>query len=268
MYCTSKAISKNIGGIFIDASSRVRAIWASYSYYSWSTEKNHESFHGLPVSLVTSVLPHVFSKCPVIHAIAITPIDDSSHSEGHSKCSNSSEHAHGELQETYAIVPRPDESEILPRSLDVGLKRLPLSVAVTSMGLPSKWVDAFVAVNDRSQVLAINELLHGAPSSGHFEAGDLLLAVDGHTVCAFQEVEQHEGSKRVVNCTVLRDGIEVELQAVPTAPLDGEGTSRVLLWAGLVLQAPYRGVREMGPVASEVCTRMACNATRDILIRE
>jgi hypothetical protein len=214
----------------------------------------------MPIGLVTSVLPRVFFHCPIVRDLASNSI---SHGDAESggRSSTTSDLGRGDHQEN-AIIPRPNDSKHLPRSLEVNLKRLPLSVAVTSMGLSSKWVDAFVAANERSQVLAISECLHGAPSSEHFEAGDLLLAIDGEHLCAFHEVEQFVGSKHEVDCSVLRDGIEVELQAVPTAALDGEGTSRVLVWAGLVLQSPYRGVREMGPVASEVCTRSTFDCNR------
>ena len=88
--------------------------------------------------------------------------------------------------------------------------------------------------------------------------------------------------KPEVELTLLRDQAEVAI-SVPTVPIDGVGTDRVLVrsrrrlavwwrqngsqsaahwlhsgvlfvqvWAGLLLQKPYRQIREMGPVASEV----------------
>ena len=141
------------------------------------------------------------------------------------------------------------------RSLEVGLKRLALSAAVTNMGLPASWVKKLLACHDgRSQVLTLTQLLHGTSSGELLMEGDLLLAVDGQPVCTFRDVESCVGSKPAVALTLLRDEQVLELSAVPTAQLDGVGTDRILVWAGLVLQAPYRATREMGEAASQVDT--------------
>ena len=82
--------------------------------------------------------------------------------------------------------------------------------------------------------------------------GDLLLAVDAVPVCTFRDVEVAVASKPSVSLTLLREEEVVVVDGVPTALLDGVGTSRIVVWAGLLLQTPYRQTREMGVAASEI----------------
>jgi hypothetical protein len=52
-----------------------------------------------------------------------------------------------------------------------------------------------------------------------------------------------------VDVSVLRDGEQLDLD-IPTAPLDGRGTDRVVLWAGALLQAPHLAVAAQRGIAS------------------
>jgi S1-C subfamily serine protease len=80
--------------------------------------------------------------------------------------------------------------------------------------------------------------------------GDLLLAVDGEAATSFRDVERASQAEQVA-LTVLRDGKTIELD-VQTTALDGQGTDRVLMWAGTVLHAPHaalpsqRGIPPVG----------------------
>jgi pro-apoptotic serine protease NMA111 len=47
--------------------------------------------------------------------------------------------------------------------------------------------------------------------------------------------------------TVLRDGKEVVLE-VPTDAFSGDGTSRIVVWAGAILQPPHRAVLQQSKV--------------------
>ena len=128
----------------------------------------------------------------------------------------------------------------------------------------------------RSQVLSVAQLMRGyAASAERLKEGDLLLAVDSvpvtstqpglvvgvvtgglaslvvvvlvarpspsSQVCTYRDVEELVGCKGSVDVAVLRDGEVTLLPAVPTEAIDGVGTARVVLWAGLVLQEPHRG---------------------------
>ena len=90
----------------------------------------------------------------------------------------------------------------------------------------------------RRRVLSVARLTAGTAAAERLEEGDLLLSIDGRPATSFEEVERHARSQQV-HVSVLRDGGEVMLE-IPTAPLDGKGTDRCLLWAGALLQAPHR----------------------------
>ena len=72
----------------------------------------------------------------------------------------------------------------------------------------------------------------------NFQPGDLLLTIDGEPATRFREVEIRV-QKPAVTVQVLRDGAVLSLD-VATVALDGSGVRRVVMWAGALLQAPYR----------------------------
>jgi S1-C subfamily serine protease len=78
----------------------------------------------------------------------------------------------------------------------------------------------------------------GSPAAELFQTGDLLLAIDGSPVTRFREVER-AAQKDALSVTVLRNRRE-EIIAVDTVELDGKAVRRAVVWAGAVLQEPYR----------------------------
>lgn len=88
------------------------------------------------------------------------------------------------------------------------------------------------------QVLAVRRLAAGTPAAERLRVGDLLLSVSGAPVTRFREVERaaQDGD---LDLAVLRGG-EVRDVALPTVPLTGRGTDRVVAWSGALLQAPPR----------------------------
>jgi S1-C subfamily serine protease len=70
------------------------------------------------------------------------------------------------------------------------------------------------------------------------QPGDLLLSIDGQVVTRFRDVEQAV-QREQVELQVLRNG-RVESLTVGTVALDGRGVRRAIMWAGALLQAPYR----------------------------
>ena len=68
----------------------------------------------------------------------------------------------------------------------------------------------------------------------------MILAVDGQVVTTFRELERAV-QKPQVDLTVWRDGEALEL-TLGTVPLDGEGITRAVSWAGALLQDPHRAM--------------------------
>jgi S1-C subfamily serine protease len=103
--------------------------------------------------------------------------------------------------------------------------------------------------NGRRRVLSIARVTAGTPAAELLEPGDLLLSIDGKPVTSFEEVER-AGQQVDPQLTLLRDGIEESIR-VPTSPLDGRGTDRILFWAGTILQEPYRAISKATGIEPE-----------------
>ena len=125
-------------------------------------------------------------------------------------------------------------------SLETEFDALPIAAA-RKLGLPDAWV-ARLEARDPShrQVLAVSRVVAGSAAERVLKEGDLLLAVNGHALNRFREVELAAQSPKVA-LTVLRDGRELALE-VETAALLGRDIDRLLMWAGAVLHAPHRAM--------------------------
>jgi len=126
------------------------------------------------------------------------------------------------------------------RSLDVELEPLNLAEARVRGLRPEQARRLERHDPDGRQVLSVRSVTTGSPSEGLLAPGDLLISIDDEPVTRFAEVER-ASLRETVSLRVLRDGQEVDL-VVPTEPLDGEGTSRALVWAGALLQRPPRAL--------------------------
>jgi len=124
------------------------------------------------------------------------------------------------------------------RSLEVEWSQLPLATA-RRLGLDDDWA---LRIGDhdpeRQRILSVTRTVAGSPAAGAFQPGDLLLTIDGEPATRFREVEIRV-QKPAVTVQVLRDGAVLSLD-VATVALDGSGVRRVVMWAGALLQAPYR----------------------------
>jgi S1-C subfamily serine protease len=123
-------------------------------------------------------------------------------------------------------------------SLEVEFRQVPLSVART-FGLSDDWSRQLELHDpDRRQLLSVVRTVAGADAARQFLPGDLLLTIDGTPVSRFREVERAV-QRPTVDVQVWRDRQVVDLR-VRTVALDGRGTRRAAMWAGALLQAPYR----------------------------
>ncbi|MCH2187246.1 trypsin-like peptidase domain-containing protein, partial [Myxococcota bacterium] len=152
------------------------------------------------------------------------------------------------LEAFFAGIPSREISAIvdpLREGQDVGWRSL--DVEFYPVGLEearSRGLDAEQAARlekhdpDRRQVLAVRRVTAGGPADGKLRPGDLVLSVDDRPVSRFHEIQQASSAERV-GLQILRDGRLLGL-TVPTAPLEGQGTTRALIWAGTLLQDPPR----------------------------
>jgi S1-C subfamily serine protease len=123
-------------------------------------------------------------------------------------------------------------------SIEVEWGQMPLSAA-RKLGLDAEWVRRIgLHDKDRRQVLSVMRTVAGTPAAEYLQPGDLLLSIDGQIVTRFRDVERAVQREQVA-LEILRNG-GVESLTVATVALDGRGVRRAIMWAGALLQAPYR----------------------------
>jgi S1-C subfamily serine protease len=122
------------------------------------------------------------------------------------------------------------------RTLDVELRRITLAEG-RSHGLSEAAARRLAEHDQNRRVLSIKRVTVGTPASQLLEPGDLLLAVDGNPVTTFEEIER-AGQQIEPELTLLRNREEKTIRVL-TRPLTGQGTDRILFWAGTILQEPY-----------------------------
>ncbi|MDJ0927538.1 MAG: PDZ domain-containing protein [Gammaproteobacteria bacterium] len=130
-----------------------------------------------------------------------------------------------------------DERELI--SLEVEWRQMPLSAA-RKFGLDDAGVRRLADHDpDRRQALAVVRTVAGTPAAEALLPGDILLGINGRPVTRFREVELAVQRQAEVELDILRNGEPLRLE-VATVALDGRGVRRALIWAGALLQAPYR----------------------------
>ena len=123
-------------------------------------------------------------------------------------------------------------------SIEVEWRQLPLSTA-RNLGLDAEWVKRLqVHDPERRQILSVVRTVAGSPAAQKLQTGDLLLSIDGTPATRFREVERAV-QRDAVDLQVLRNG-KAESISLATVALDGQGVRRATMWAGALLQAPYR----------------------------
>ncbi|EFJ52115.1 trypsin family [Volvox carteri f. nagariensis] len=139
--------------------------------------------------------------------------------------------------------------------LDAELEAVLLSKAA-QFGLPAEWVTRLDQLDpERRQVLRVRSCVAQSHASKVLRSGDMLLAMSGRPVTCFQDVErlikqgqQGPGSapgRPSMHLTIYRSGCVLDVEVV-LGREDGMGTGRLVHWCGAQLQAPHRGVRELG----------------------
>lgn len=157
--------------------------------------------------------------------------------------------------------------------LDIEFEPVQLAKAAT-FKLPEYWIQKLSELKaSRKQVLRVKGTVAGSQASKVLVAGDMILAIDGKPVDSFQAVEEivakkgggvvdstSEAMKKrkrdsksgdnsskspTFNLKIFRSGVE-SLVVVEPSLESLVGTSRLVHWAGAMLQEPHRAVRELG----------------------
>ena len=87
------------------------------------------------------------------------------------------------------------------------------------------------------RVLSVVRRTVAMPGETLFREGDLILSLDGDPVSRGRDLQRITRGGRA-EIEILRDGKEITI-AVEPAPMTGEGTTRAVLWAGALIQAPH-----------------------------
>ena len=121
----------------------------------------------------------------------------------------------------------------------VGLELEPLTLAdARDRGLTDRQAQRIERSDpDSRRVFSVLRRSRGTPGDALFREGDLILAIDGRPVTRIRHLVRLDRGRRSV-VEVLRDGVERTLEVEPQL-MSGEGTTRAVLWAGALLQAPH-----------------------------
>lgn len=151
--------------------------------------------------------------------------------------------------------------------LDIEFEPVQLAKAAT-FKLPEFWIQTLSDLeSSRKQVLRVKGSVAGSQASKVLIAGDMILTIDGKPVDSFQSIEEIVAMKEMsgsgdvlkkrkretdlieANPTfdfkIFRSGKEMQVSIEPSLE-SLLGTSRLVHWAGAMLQEPHRAVRELG----------------------
>ncbi len=121
----------------------------------------------------------------------------------------------------------------------VGLELEPLTLAdARDRGLTDRQARRIERSDPESRrVLSVLRRSRGTPGDALFREGDLILSIDGRPVTRMRHLARLDRGRTAI-VEVLRDGVEQTIEVEPQ-PMSGEGTTRAVLWAGALLQAPH-----------------------------
>ncbi|KAG0261686.1 hypothetical protein BG011_000782 [Mortierella polycephala] len=129
------------------------------------------------------------------------------------------------------------------RALDMEFWTMRIAAA-RSLGLKDKWVQKIEKdPGSKHSLLYVLSLLDTSTScSQMLKVGDIVLELEGRVATGMKDLERARDVD-FVQMTVLREGTEICL-TVPTVPLLGTDTNRIVAWAGALIQMPYKAVLE------------------------
>lgn len=218
-------LGHTFSGVLADEAGRVQALWGNFSAqakYGNGTLQDYKIVRGIPIRAISEVLDVIVSGTSGGSSLLINGV-----------------------KRSMPLI-RVLEAELYPTLLS----------KARIFGLSDKWMQTLVERdNIRRQVLRVKGCLAGSRAFGVLEQGDMLLAINGQPVTCFRDVEiSCEATKTgdsdalspgTLDVTLFRQGQEINVK-VGIDDRHGLGTTRMINWAGCILQEPHSAVRALG----------------------
>ncbi|CAO3676908.1 unnamed protein product [Rhizopus stolonifer] len=135
---------------------------------------------------------------------------------------------------------RQGESNLVLRSLNTEFM-VPSMASLYSMGLSDDWINKVEEANpNKHQLFMVRGTEANSESAAVLKELDVLLAINGKVATRMSDIDvQYEADE--LDLTILREKKEMTIK-VKTNTISGDGTSRVVFWAGAALQEPHQAV--------------------------
>ncbi|KAG1459337.1 hypothetical protein G6F56_006183 [Rhizopus delemar] len=135
---------------------------------------------------------------------------------------------------------RQGESNLVLRSLKTEFM-VPSMASLYSMGLSDDWINKVEEANpNKHQLFMVRGTEANSESAAVLKELDVLLAINGKVATRMSDIDvQYEADE--LDLTILREKKEMTVK-VKTNTISGDGTSRVVFWAGAALQEPHQAV--------------------------
>ncbi|KAI8641222.1 trypsin-like cysteine/serine peptidase domain-containing protein [Parasitella parasitica] len=135
---------------------------------------------------------------------------------------------------------RSGEEHVALCSINVELMPVQMAQAA-AMGLSDGWIRKVEQANpSKHQLFMIRRTEAASESSKVLKELDLILSVNGKVITRMFEMDVQYDSEEI-EMTILRAKKEMVVK-VKTSPVSGDGTSRVIFWAGAALHEPHKAV--------------------------
>ncbi|KAF9122093.1 hypothetical protein BGW39_010047 [Mortierella sp. 14UC] len=143
---------------------------------------------------------------------------------------------------TIMPVLQPMQQGLYPKLRNLNIEVMPVQMAqARHMGLTDTWVKKVEEANpSRHHIFMVRRTETGSPSASILQELDLILSINGKVVTRMYELDvQYDATE--LDIVVLRKKVEVKL-TVPTEPISGQGTNRLVIWAGAMMHEPHKAV--------------------------
>ncbi|KAF9291576.1 hypothetical protein BGZ88_006818 [Linnemannia elongata] len=143
---------------------------------------------------------------------------------------------------TIMPVLQPMQEGLYPKLRNLNIEVMPVQMAqARHMGLTDVWVKKVEEANpSRHHIFMVRRTETGSVSASILQELDLILSINGKVITRMYELDvQYDATE--LDIVVLRKKAEVKL-TVPTEPISGQGTNRLVIWAGAMMHEPHKAV--------------------------